>query len=155
MIVISESVLDAAQCLAQFEQRARLCGKAGAIVSFSGLVREQAGSGHVKRLRLQAYNPMTQTGIAQAVQTAQARWPLTDHCVRHRIGEMQAGDTIVFVATASAHRRAAFEAADYLMDYLKTEAVFWKQETTDTGAHWIEPRAQDYADAARWQEENR
>ena len=66
---------------------------------------------------------------------------------------MRAGETIVFVATASKHRRAAFEAADFLMDYLKTEAVFWKKETTPDGATWIEPRQGDYQDAARWQTE--
>ena len=70
--------------------------------------------------------------------------------VQHRVGEMKAGDTIVFVATASAHRRAAFEAADFLMDYLKTKAVFWKREKTDLGDAWIEPRDADYADAERW-----
>ena len=73
----------------------------------------------------------------------------------HRVGEILPGETIVFVATASTHRRAAFEAADFLMDYLKTEAVFWKKESTDQTDSWIEPRADDYADAERWADNNK
>lgn len=150
MIVVSEAVLDAAQALSNFETKLDASGDTGAIVSFSGRVRTSANAGTVTRLTLQAYTPMTEDGIASAVRQAKARWPLTACYIQHRIGDMHAGETIVFVATASAHRRAAFEAADFLMDYLKTKAVFWKQEATDTGAQWIEPRDQDHRDAARW-----
>ena len=80
------------------------------------------------------------------------RWPISELCVVHRTGEMKPGETIVFVAAASAHRRAAFEAADFLMDYLKTKAVFWKREDTEKGPAWIEPREEDYKDASRWKE---
>jgi len=124
---------------------------AGAIVSFTGLVRpDDTADAPVTGLHLQAYEPLTSRGIEEAAAIAQSRWPLTALTIIHRTGDMLPGDPIVFVATASAHRRAAFEAADFLMDYLKTKAVFWKKETTPNGARWIEPRAEDYKDAARW-----
>ena len=148
MISVSDKPIDASALLNTFEQTAK---DAGAIVSFSGLVRPKAQSGEVETLSLQAYSPMTENGIEDAVAEATARWPISHVRVAHRTGDMHPGDTIVFVAAASAHRRAAFEAADFLMDYLKTKAVFWKRERTDQGDAWIEPRDQDYQDAARWQ----
>lgn len=147
MIKVDEGVIDAAQELAAFEAAAI---GAGAIVSFSGLVRDTSSKGAVKSLHLQAYEPMTSRAIKAAADQANARWPLLGLCIHHRIGDIASGETIVFVAAASAHRRAAFEAADFLMDYLKTDAVFWKKEITDQGDIWIEPRADDYADSARW-----
>lgn len=149
MISITDQPFDAAEALKQFET---LVKGAGAIVSFTGLVRPETSESPVERLHLQAYSPMTETGIAQAAENAQARWDLIGMRIIHRIGDMSPGDPIVFVATASAHRRAAFEAADFLMDYLKTEAVFWKKETSATGMKWIEPRDDDYRDRARWNE---
>ena len=148
MLRVSEEAFDAGIELSDFEAEA---GSAGAIVTFTGIVRDHASSSNVKSLYLQAYSPMTERGIEKALHEAQARWPLTALKVIHRIGEMGPGEAIVFVATASAHRRAAFEAADYLMDYLKTDAVFWKKEVTDAGEQWIEPRGQDYEDRARWE----
>lgn len=147
MIKVTDEPINAAEALKAFESGV---AGAGAIVSFTGLVRDQASSGDVETLHLQAYSPMTETGIATAREEAHERWPLIDSHIIHRIGDMLPGDAIVFVATASAHRRPAFEAADYLMDYLKTEAVFWKKETTLSGTKWIEPRAEDYKDRARW-----
>ncbi len=147
MLRISATPIDAGRELAQFEQRAP---HAGGIVTFSGQVRPTASKGAVTTLHLQAYSPLTENGIESAIAEAVERWALDQVLVLHRIGDMQPGETIVFVATASKHRRAAFEAADFLMDYLKTEAVFWKKEKTETGAYWIEPRDDDYADAARW-----
>lgn len=147
MLRVSADPIDAAQELRSFEAQAT---DAGAIVTFSGQVRPQAKSGDVEILHLQAYSPMTESGIEAAMREAQTRWPIDDLRVLHRVGDMVPGETIVFVATASKHRRAAFEAADYLMDYLKTEAVFWKKEKTASGTKWIEPRAEDYTDAARW-----
>lgn len=149
MIEITSKPFDASAALGTFEQRAQ---GAGAIVSFTGLVRDTASSGEVKTLHLQAYSPMTENGIKAAVERAHGRWQLIASQIVHRIGDMSPGEPIVFVATAAAHRRAAFEAADFLMDYLKTEAVFWKKETTSSGTHWIEPRAEDYKDRARWSE---
>jgi molybdopterin synthase catalytic subunit len=94
----------------------------------------------VQTLHLQAYSPMTENGIRDAVDDAQQRWSLSAVQVIHRIGDMAPGDPIVFVATAASHRRAAFEAADFLMDYLKTEAIFWKKEITASESRWIEPQ---------------
>ncbi|MEQ8557527.1 MAG: molybdenum cofactor biosynthesis protein MoaE [Henriciella sp.] len=147
MLRVSSEPFNAGAELSAFERDA---AGAGAVVSFTGLVRDHASSGDVKSLFLQAYSPMTERGIEKAITAATERWPLTALKVIHRVGEMAPGEAIVFVATASAHRRAAFEAADFLMDYLKTEAVFWKKEATETGEHWIDPRSEDYQDRARW-----
>lgn len=147
MIKLTHSPFDPAQALSSFEKQAT---GAGAIVSFTGLVRGTSKLGKVKTLHLQAYAPMTERGIAKAAADANERWAIDALMIIHRIGDMAPGEPIVFVATASAHRRAAFEAADFLMDYLKTEAVFWKKETTDSGAHWVEPRPEDYEDRDRW-----
>lgn len=129
----------------QFRNRA---GDAGAIVAFTGVVR---GEGGVTTLTLSHYPEFTDTEIARIGQKAEVRWPLTAWHVVHRIGDMSPGEPIVFVATASKHRRAAFEAADFLMDYLKSEAPFWKQETRGEATRWIEPRTQDIADIKRWE----
>ena len=147
MILIAPDEIDPPARLRAVEVAA---GDAGAVVSFSGLVRPKSSQGDLKILHLQAYSPMTEKGIEAAMTEANARWPLSNALVVHRIGDMRPGDTIVFVATASKHRRAAFEAADFLMDYLKTKAVFWKREKTDSTEEWIEPRDEDYADATRW-----
>ena len=147
MLRVSDEPFEAGTELAAFEAEA---AGAGAVVTFTGLVRDHATAGEVRSLTLQAYSPMTERGIEKAMTEAEARWPLMAIKVIHRTGEMAPGEAIVFVATASAHRRAAFEAADFLMDYLKTEAVFWKKEATPEGEHWIEPRSQDYEDRARW-----
>lgn len=149
MLLLTDAPLDASALVKDLEDQS---DGAGGIVTFTGLVRPEAKSGVVTSLFLQAYSPMTENGIQAVIDDAQARWPLTAVKVVHRIGEMVPGDTIVFVGTASAHRRAAFESADFLMDYLKTEAVFWKRETTSAGTTWIEPRVQDYSDAKRWQD---
>lgn len=122
-------------------------GDAGAIVAFTGVVR---GDDNVTTLTLSHYPEFTDSQITQIVETASARWPLTAVSIIHRAGEMTPGEPIVFVATASAHRRAAFEAADFLMDYLKSEAPFWKQERRGDVQEWIEPRREDITDKARW-----
>ena len=147
MLIVSDAPIDASALLKSFEANA---AGVGAIVSFTGMVRSNAAEGNVEYLFLQSYSPLTETGIQTAIDETRSRWPVANVLVQHRIGEMKPGETIVFVATASAHRRAAFEAADFLMDYLKTKAVFWKRETTDQGDKWIEPRAEDYIDAERW-----
>ncbi|MEM7767175.1 MAG: molybdenum cofactor biosynthesis protein MoaE [Pseudomonadota bacterium] len=138
-----------AAALEAFTASVELAGP-GAIVSFSGHVRPHAHGAPVTTLRLQAHPRLTEQGIAEAGADAAARWPLQGWTITHRIGDMAPGDTIVFVATASAHRRAAFEAADYLMDYLKTSAIFWKQEVRNGTSEWIEPRPEDYTDRDRW-----
>ena len=122
----------------------------GAVVSFSGNVRVDKDDGLTCALILEAYEPVTTNGIAEAINTARSRWALDDIMVRHRTGKMTPSETIVFVACAAKHRRDAFAATDFLMDYLKTEAFFWKKEVYENSEKWIEPRAQDYSDATRW-----
>jgi molybdopterin synthase catalytic subunit len=121
----------------------------GAVATFTGLVREIAGGGP-QALTLEHYPGMTEAALAGIVAEATARWPLTGATVIHRIGRLEPGDRIVMVATASAHREAAFEAAAFLMDYLKTRAPFWKKEESAAGAAWVEARDSDEAAAARW-----
>ncbi|PHQ68044.1 MAG: molybdenum cofactor biosynthesis protein MoaE [Robiginitomaculum sp.] len=121
---------------------------AGAITSFLGQVRNEAGS--VSELYLESYPGVTEAGITKAVEKAKTRWSLTGVMVIHRTGAMSIGEPIVLVATAAKHRRAAFESCDYLMDYLKTEAVFWKRQKGADGTQWIEPRDEDYKDNKRW-----
>ena len=123
---------------------------AGGIATFSGHVRPEASGEAVLSLTLKIHPRLTLKGLLDIEAGARGRWPLLEVEIIHRHGEMRPGEAIVFVATASAHRRAAFEAADFLMDYLKTRAVFWKKESRPDGDHWIEPREDDYADVVRW-----
>ncbi len=120
----------------------------GAVVSFTGLARAEKGA--VAALELDAYPGFTEAAIAEQAKAAATRFGLQDALIVHRIGKVAPGETIVFVATASAHRRAAFDGADFLMDYLKSRAPFWKKSHEAAGARWIEPTAEDYEDAARW-----
>jgi len=121
----------------------------GATVSFTGIVRNLPGGG-LQRMRIEHYPGMTERAIAAIVETARERWALADCVVIHRFGEMRPGDTIMMVATASAHRADAFAAADFLMDYLKSRAPFWKQEITDDGAAWVAARDEDEDALRRW-----
>lgn len=149
MLEIGPHPIDPAAALALIRKRAPA---AGAVVSFTGCVR--AEDGRVSALLLEAYSPLTERGIAAAMEETRRRWPLEDVLIKHRTGWIEAGETIVFVAAAAAHRRAAFEAADYLMDALKTDAVFWKKERANSGEErWIEPRPEDHEDRARWEVE--
>ncbi len=120
---------------------------AGGVVSFTGLCRRDDG---VEALELESYPGFTEAAIVAEVDAACARFDLVDALVRHRTGRIAPGEAVVFVAAAGRHRRAAFEGADYLMDYLKSRAPFWKKEHAAAGARWVEPRAQDHHDAARW-----
>lgn len=147
MIDISPAPIDAAQRFAAFERR--ITG-AGAIVAFTGLVRARNAEETIVSLFLQAHPVLTRRGLDEALADACRKWPLLDHEIGHRVGTIAPNETIVFVATAAVHRRAAFAAADFLMDYLKTQAIFWKKEVTSRGACWIEPRPEDYDDHGRW-----
>ena len=126
-------------------------GGDGAIVSFTGLARPRSKSGQaVDRLVLEHHPTLTQQSLEEIAVAAAERFDVSHVWVVHRCGEILAGQPIVFAGAASAHRRAAFEAADYLMDRLKTEAVFWKREVGDGGSEWIEPSEADHADRDRW-----
>ena len=130
----------------------------GAIVSFTGIVRDLTPTDDltdtVTALHLQHYPGFTEQQISTFAQTALDRFDIQNLLVIHRVGTMAPSDPIVLVAVAAVHRRAAFEAADYLMDYLKSSAPFWKKETRGTQSVWIEPRIEDYKDKARWDAQN-
>lgn len=127
----------------------------GGIVTFTGLVRDLADVGGAKQERvsgmtLEYYPGMTEKMLERIEAEALERWPLNASLIIHRYGDLEPGDRIVFVLTASAHRQAAFEANMFLVDWLKTKAPFWKREDAETGAHWVEARDSDDAAAARW-----
>lgn len=125
----------------------------GAVVSFVGLARPRSREGAaVERLFLDHHPQLTQRSLEEIAAAAMQRFDVTAVRVVHRCGEVAPGEAIVFAAAASVHRRTAFEAADYLMDRLKTEAVFWKREDRVDGAEWIEPTAGDRRDRDRWSE---
>lgn len=123
----------------------------GAVATFTGIARAEAGA--AVALELEAYPGFTEAEIDKIALKAKARFGLDDFAIVHRVGKIAPGEPIVFVATAARHRRAAFEACDFLMDYLKSRAPFWKKEHGPDGARWVEPRAQDHADIARWEKE--
>ncbi len=122
----------------------------GAVVTFSGLVRHASTLGEVTAIELEHYPAMTAKILQAIVQEAEQRWPLLGITLIHRIGYLAAGAPIVMVAVASKHREAAFQAAAFLMDVLKTRAPFWKKEWVDGQAHWVEAKTTDAAAADRW-----
>jgi molybdopterin synthase catalytic subunit len=122
----------------------------GAVVSFSGICRADEDSSMIAALTLEHYPGMAEAEIARHVDAANARWHLLGVTIVHRYGRIQPGENIVLVVTASSHRQDAFAAAEFLMDYLKTRAPFWKSEERAGGAHWVEARESDDAAADRW-----
>jgi molybdopterin synthase catalytic subunit len=122
----------------------------GAVVTFSGICRGDEHSAKVAALTLEHYPGMAEEEIGRHVDEAVARWPLNGVTIIHRVGRFTPGDNIVLVVTASQHRQAAFQAAEFLMDYLKTSAPFWKKEESATGTGWVEAHARDDEAAARW-----
>ena len=138
---------DAAALLAEFS-RGRTT--TGAVVSFSGLARDRTDGLAVRRLTLDAFPAFTEKVMAEMEAETRARFDVQDVLAIHRWGPIETGEVIVFVAVAAEHRRAAFLAADYLMDQLKTRAPLWKKEDGPDGSRWIAPRPQDYQDAERW-----
>ncbi len=145
MISLTDQGFDPGPLLSGF---CRGRAETGAVASFTGLARAEGGETSI--LELEAYPGFTETQIGAIAETARTRFDLQDLMIVHRIGQIAPGEPIVFVATAAAHRRAAFEACDYLMDYLKSRAPFWKKEHGPDGARWVEPKAQDHEDIARW-----
>lgn len=125
-------------------------GDAGAVVTFTGHVR--GGAGDVEAMTLEHYNGMTEAALADIEAEAMRRWPLTGALIIHRVGRLLPGERIMMVATASPHREAAFEAAAFLMDYLKTRAPFWKKEEVGGQGRWVDAREADDEAAAKWAE---
>ena len=122
----------------------------GAVVTFTGICRADEKGAPIAALTLEHYPGMAEAEIARHVEEARARWPLLGVTIIHRHGRLKPGEVIVLVATASSHRQAAFAAASFLMDYLKTRAPFWKKVETASGTDWVEAKAIDDAAAARW-----
>ncbi len=122
----------------------------GAVVSFSGICRGDEDGEAIAALTLEHYPGMAEAEIRRHAEKAMARWPLNGLTIIHRFGRIRPGENIVLVLTASSHRQAAFEAAEFLMDYLKTSAPFWKREESVRGASWIDAQAHDDDAAARW-----
>ncbi|HZQ13535.1 MAG TPA: molybdenum cofactor biosynthesis protein MoaE [Pseudolabrys sp.] len=136
-------------------EAAKLRGHAdvGAIVSFTGVCRGSEQGEAIAALTLEHYPGMAEAEIARHVEEARRRWPLLGVTVIHRYGRIAPGEDIVLVVTASAHRQAAFAAAEFLMDYLKTRAPFWKQVETAAGKSWVDAKAADDAAAERWRKQ--
>jgi len=145
MIQLSEEPFDPGALLTAFAQGR---SETGAVATFTGIARAEQGATAV--LELEAYPGFTESEIGKIADQARERFALHDLLILHRVGKIGPGEPIVFVATAAGHRRAAFEACDFLMDYLKSKAPFWKKEHGPDGARWIEPTAQDHADRERW-----
>jgi len=135
------------------EEYAKLRGVSagiGAIVQFVGLMRDMNDGDTVSNMFLEHYPGMTEKSLETIVDEAQQRWPLIGVRLIHRVGELTPSDQIVMVAVASAHRQAAFEACDFIMDYLKTRAPLWKKELTDKGNRWVDAKDSDQQAAERW-----
>ena len=125
--------------------------RVGALASFLGLVRDINDGTSVSEMTLEHYPGMTEKALEAIVTEAKGRWDLYDVLVIHRVGPLKPCDQIVLVAVTSAHRGEAFAACEFVMDYLKTRAPFWKREATPEGAHWVDARETDDSAAARWQ----
>ncbi len=126
----------------------------GAVVTFTGLVRDMAKGAPITEMSLEHYPGMTEKELERVEQMALERWPLSGTLIIHRYGPLKPGDNIVLVIATSAHRQAAFEAAAFLMDYLKTNATFWKREIGENGGEWVDAREADNDMTKRWDTTN-
>lgn len=122
----------------------------GAVASFVGLVRDANDGAGISRMTLEHYPGMTEKSLAEIVEEACRRWQVIDATVIHRVGELKPGDNIVLVVVASAHRGDAIKACEFIMDYLKTRAPFWKKEETPQGGRWVDARESDDIAAEKW-----
>ena len=145
-ILVQAEPFDQAAEIAAFGQEH---DNVGAVVTFTGIVRN-SDAGDLTCMQIEHYPGMTEKALTQIAEQAQSRWELNDVLVIHRHGELRPGDQIMMVATAARHRRAAFEAADFLMDYLKSRAPFWKREMTSEGAEWVAAKDEDEDALSRW-----
>ncbi len=142
---VQDTAFDMGAEVAAFTERAT---GAGAVVTFSGLVRDEGGS--LSRMEIEHYPGMTEKALVAIREEAMGRWSLTDAMIIHRFGALNPGDQIMMVATAARHRRDAFEAAEFLMDFLKSRAPFWKKETAKSGDAWVAAIEDDEAALKRW-----
>lgn len=145
LLLVQESPFDIG---AEVEGFVAGVGGAGAVVTFTGLVRDE--NGRLEAMEIEHYPGMTERAIAAMMDQARARWGLVDALVIHRHGMLVQGEAIMMVATAARHRKAAFEAAEFLMDYLKSRAPFWKKEIGAGGVAWVAARDDDEAALERW-----
>jgi molybdopterin synthase catalytic subunit len=150
MTVTIRLQLESFHAAAEAERMTRGRTDIGAVVTFTGICRGAEGGVPIVALTLEHYEGMAEAEIARHVEEAQARWPLLGVTVIHRYGRIEAGENIVLVVTASAHRQAAFAAAEFLMDFLKTRAPFWKQVESASGRSWVETKSVDDLAAGRW-----
>jgi molybdopterin synthase catalytic subunit len=145
---LADEAISAELELAEFTAR---LGVEGAVVSFLGVARSRTPDGEeVERLVLEPHPRLTSRSLDEIAAAARRRFGISSLRIVHRHGAVPPGETIVFVAAAAEHRRAAFDAVDYMMDRLKTDAVFWKREDTAEGSRWVEPRVDDHQARARW-----
>ena len=121
----------------------------GAIASFIGLVRDMPEN-RLEQMTLEHYPGMTEKSLGNIIETARQRWDILDCAVIHRVGDLKPADQIVLVSVISAHRKAAFAACEFVMDYLKTEAPFWKKETSEKGSHWVAAKDSDNKARDKW-----
>ena len=121
----------------------------GAVASFIGLVRDMPKN-RLQKMTLEHYPGMTEKSLRKIAETAQQRWKILDVAIIHRVGELKPADQIVLVSVVSAHRKAAFAACEFIMDYLKTDAPFWKKETNEQGENWVEAKASDNEARGKW-----
>ncbi|MGB6105468.1 MAG: molybdenum cofactor biosynthesis protein MoaE [Pusillimonas sp.] len=149
MVIVQEADFDVAELTAGLRQRC--AGRAGAVVSFTGYVRDYAQDAATQSLFLEHYPGMCEREIESLCATAQSRWDVQECLVVHRVGELQNTDQIVFVAAASAHRGDAFRACEFIIDALKTRAPFWKRETLASGERfWVRQREADASKTSQW-----
>ena len=146
-IRVQSAPFDPGQLLGEFTANQ---DKAGAIVTFTGLTRDLGGT--LATMEIEHYPGMTEKALTEIATEAQTRWPLDDVLILHRHGALKPTEPIMMVATASKHRKAAFEAADFLMDYLKSRAPFWKKEVTADGANWVAAKDEDEAALQSWEQ---
>ncbi len=121
----------------------------GAVASFIGLVRDMPQN-RLQKMTLEHYPGMTEKSLGKIAETALQRWKILDIAIIHRVGELKPADQIVLVSVVSAHRKAAFTACEFIMDYLKTDAPFWKKETNEQGENWVEAKASDNEARGKW-----
>ncbi|MEL6550483.1 MAG: molybdenum cofactor biosynthesis protein MoaE [Pseudomonadota bacterium] len=144
-IRVQEAAFDPGAHLSAFTARQQ---GAGAVVSFTGLTRDLGGT--LETMEIEHYPGMTEKALAALADEARSRWSLEDVFILHRHGHLRAGEPIMMVATAALHRKPAFEAADFLMDYLKSRAPFWKKEITRDAATWVDAKDTDEAALSQW-----